>query len=408
MLLLAVLLSSMPVLANGGRIILVLDDLLRGERLLLRRLVPTSEEAAAFERYLAQGEAQAALRGTQAAKVRLPQRQASRLAPVHESVSPEEAVLSGKLRFVEPVPKLGFTARVEALLGESVPKRGRKALDEVFVVDEARVEELAWPETRSASMSSWHEALRAAEQPTLVVRSLERLGTLRSFIAADPVLREKTLVVLQRSKKPLQGVMRLARTPEKTSVLYDLPSTRGGAENGRSGRVLSRAELERIQRYEERLLDFDVQGLQSVERLPVHEGSTMAESALVRLRASSEEDLTLIISHQEGGALRFLDGSSVPLGQVVATGDVVLVGCNTLKGIALREGGFAVAMADQISLESGVSFVEETLRLVGMGASLRDLLLLAQSNPKLRFAVGVVSITVVVVPTASMLRHEKR
>lgn len=166
----------------------------------------------------------------------------------------------------------------------------------------------------------------------------------------------KALVMLQRSRHPLECLEDLTRPVTTLHVLDYAPSNPGefAAVYGKS---------EKVEGVEFRASPFELTP-------NLGDGKTIAE----RLRepeTPGSTELTAIIAHVENGMIRFPDGSGLPTSEVILSHTRILIACDTRDTVA-PQPGLHFTTRGPISVDQARAVAQQMLKSAKTGRATRE------------------------------------
>lgn len=224
---------------------------------------------------------------------------------------------------------------------------------------------------------------------TILVESLEDTNRIRSLAA-----KYDKLLLLDNSTSPLRGLRVLNRIPKRVSIIHDMPQSPDHAKviHG-SNKIISEASLASIRKmaYDNISLDQNL-----AERLiDLSDLKYPSKKLIGLLRNSTEDDLFVIIGHNNNGVLMLHDDSGIKLNELEsARATLIIVSCNSAVH-ASATGGMVVGMKAEISYPQAFTIAQHYInshrKLPARTRTMKKLLKEIQAIPEMRISVGVLA-----------------
>jgi hypothetical protein len=236
------------------------------------------------------------------------------------------------------------------------------------------------PQTIATVVASSLQANILVSQPSLIQYARSALGT------ASPSNR---LVMYKRTENPKNTIEALARPISALKIFHAFPRNKAEAERTH-GPVASSYSDGYWSGKRERILALpDVTDIADTRA-----ASESYATALRRALATPTSAMRVVIGEIRYGALRFPDGSALPLGDITSSQEsLAIIGCTSARYVEPKDGGVVFSVGRTITYDEAGDIVEHMSKSLRSGGAktARDLLLEFQNSKEsaLRAVVGV-------------------
>ena len=225
------------------------------------------------------------------------------------------------------------------------------------------------------------ERIAKSKSPTIMVESPQMIAPARAAVAASD--HPDRLVVLKRTDGDVSAqVERLRQPATSLYVLHTIPTTRAEAL-GVHGVSVADIPDDYWEEQHKKLEGSVGAGHTTDVGKDVRAGETVAEAMRRRLDGS-DENMLLIIGEVRAGALRFSDGSALPLADVKRDrGLVTVLGCTSAAHLEPSPNSIMIGAGRRITYSEAIDIAGAFDRAITPDSSLTpyDLLLQFQRSP---------------------------